>query len=87
MSKINWDSYLEPPDEEYPCEICGEHPDNCICPECHICGEIGYKRCYVNHGMTRTEEQKFSLECANRKWELETLREMEYFRLADMEDL
>ena len=46
---------------EYPCEVCGEYPDNCICPECPICGTNGDPECYKNHGMIRTPEQIKSL--------------------------
>lgn len=32
-----------------PCECCGEFPDDCFCPTCPKCGEIGNKFCYVDH--------------------------------------
>jgi hypothetical protein len=56
-------------DNDGPCEVCGEHIDNCICPECPVCGECGNPDCYIHHGLRRTEEQKFSLTCAEREWE------------------
>jgi hypothetical protein len=31
---------------EEPCEVCGKMPDDCICPECVCCGEIGRLFCY-----------------------------------------
>jgi hypothetical protein len=31
---------------EEPCEVCGQWPDDCICPECPICGEYGRSGCY-----------------------------------------
>ena len=52
-----------------PCAICGEDIEVCSCPECPICGDIGNPRCYLDHGMRRTELQKFTLECAERQWE------------------
>lgn len=60
-----------PPDyDDEPCEVCGEHVDNCVlCPCCPVCGDYGNKDCYLDHGMRRTEEQKFSLECNERQWE------------------
>ena len=62
--------YWDPPDfEDYPCDVCGEMEDNCICPECPECNNWGDPTCYLNHGLQRTEEQKFSFECANRWWE------------------
>jgi hypothetical protein len=56
-----------PWDEPWICEICGGDEDTCICPECPICGEYGDPNCYFEHGMRRTEEQKFSLECSERE--------------------
>lgn len=32
--------------EEGHCECCGNHSDNCICPECTSCGAQGDFRCY-----------------------------------------
>jgi len=58
-----------PDDEENPCEVCGEWPDTCICPACSICGDYGNRYCYFQHGMKRTEEQKFLFEINNRMWE------------------
>jgi hypothetical protein len=26
---------------EGPCDICGQSIDNCKCPECHTCGDVG----------------------------------------------
>lgn len=39
-------AYLTPPDDEGPCECCGRPVDDCICPECDICGESGNPDCY-----------------------------------------
>jgi len=65
-----------PPDcDDQPCDVCGESMEDCFCPECPECGTVGDPYCYINHGLKRTEEQKFSLECANRWWELETFRD------------
>ena len=69
-----------PPEyDEEPCEICGEHIDNCTCPECPECGSVGDPRCYIEHGMRRTEEQKFSLECNERDWEEANRAENKYW--------
>ena len=68
-----------PFDEEYPCEICGEMPDDCICPECPICGSTGDPDCYRGHGMQRNEIQKFNLEVNERLWAKETERENKYY--------
>jgi len=48
-------------DMEYPCEICGNYIDDCICPECPICGGVGDPNCYKKHGLIVSEEQKKSL--------------------------
>lgn len=56
-----------PPEDPEFCEMCGEYYDNCICPECPECGSIGDPWCYKHHGLKRTEEQKFSMECIERE--------------------
>lgn len=28
------------------CECCGHDPEDCICPECLVCGEQGNPKCY-----------------------------------------
>jgi hypothetical protein len=33
-----------------PCQVCGQWPDSCICPECPSCGEQGNPRCYEDCG-------------------------------------
>ena len=35
-----------PGDEDYPCEICGNSVDDCVCPECPKCSEYGNPKCY-----------------------------------------
>lgn len=35
---------IDPPEE--PCEVCGNYPDDCICPECPTCGLYGDPDCY-----------------------------------------
>lgn len=52
-----------------PCDICGLSEYDCVCPECPICGCHGDPTCYLEHGMKRTEEQKFFKEVAERYWE------------------
>ena len=32
--------------DEFPCDVCGEYLDVCICPECPRCGEVGNPDCY-----------------------------------------
>jgi hypothetical protein len=38
MNELSWD--------EYSCEVCGYYSDDCVCPECPLCGEIGDPYCY-----------------------------------------
>jgi hypothetical protein len=52
---VSYEAWGEPPD--LPCDVCGAYDDRCVCPECPACGAIGDPRCYVEHGMERTEEQ------------------------------
>lgn len=61
---------IDPP--EAPCSVCGEFEDSCICPECPICHSFGDPLCYRKpdgHGLTASEEQRFSLACREREWE------------------
>ena len=41
------------------CDVCGGDPegDDCICPECPVCGSAGEPGCYENHGLVRSEGQ------------------------------
>lgn len=57
-----------------PCEVCGNFPDDCICPECPECGDYGNPACYDTtsshyHGLTRTQEQIDSLAQKEKEWE------------------
>lgn len=36
-----------PGDEEGPCAVCAKWPDDCVCPECVVCGEQGNPQCYA----------------------------------------
>ena len=82
------DWYLDPPDEEEDCKVCGaEDVDFCICQECPVCFCCGDSKCYTNHGLRRTEEQKFALECANRWWELNSWKEQEGIKSAILESI
>jgi hypothetical protein len=59
-------------DPDPPCEVCGEDPYYCICPECPVCNDVGNRLCYINHGLHRSELQKFYLECNKRDWKADS---------------
>jgi len=42
-------------DYDPPCEICGKFPEDCICPECPVCGNYGDPKCYQEHGLIKTQ--------------------------------
>lgn len=47
-----------PPDDyEGPCDVCGNLVDNCVCPECPVCGDYGNPDCYEKHGLIPSLEQ------------------------------
>lgn len=46
-----------PGEEEYPCEVCGKFPEDCICPECPVCSTQGDPKCYIEHGLVLSAEQ------------------------------
>jgi len=54
---------------DQPCEVCGQFPDDCICPECKVCGGQGDPTCYRDHGMEKSDEQIESLKAAEAEWE------------------
>jgi hypothetical protein len=63
-----------PFDDDYPCEVCGgfdtirgKGPNQCVCPECPVCGEVGDPTCYEDHGMQFTVEQKQRMAEADRR--------------------
>lgn len=36
-----------PWNQEYgPCQVCGQAEDDCVCPECPVCGAYGDSHCY-----------------------------------------
>jgi hypothetical protein len=51
-------------EDDRPCEVCGARDlDECVCPQCPICKEVGDPGCYATtenggHGMETTEEQR-----------------------------
>lgn len=61
-----------------PCEVCCQDIDDCVCPECPICGRQGDPACYVDHGLRRTEDQKFLKEITERSWEEDARIQYEY---------
>lgn len=74
-----------PPDEDPICQVChGNYDaDECICPECHVCGEAGDPYCYGAHGMVRSQAQIDLRDTIERQWEEEARAETECF--ADLE--
>lgn len=42
-----------PPEYDDPCicEVCGASTDDCDCPTCAKCGEVGNAKCYQDHGL------------------------------------
>lgn len=57
-----------PGDEPFYCEVCGQLDENCICPECPVCGDYGNPHCYRKHGLEFSKYQKISLEYMELKW-------------------
>jgi len=63
MGKFGWSlpagcGTLPGEESEGPCQVCGAFDvDDCICPECPICTEIGNPDCYDEHGLERNLKQ------------------------------
>lgn len=99
MSIFGWDyppgCSSVPGDEEFPCSVCGQWMDDCICPECPVCGEIGNPDCYgdpvhdpaapvpipcrLHHGLHRTREQYASMTAKQAQWAQEAQDEYHYW--------
>ena len=49
-------------DKDFPprCDVCGLKEADCICPACPVCGAYGDPKCYEEHGMERTNEQRWT---------------------------
>ena len=47
-----------PPDNDGPCDVCGYMFDQCICPECEICGEFGDHDCYTKGHLVLSDAQR-----------------------------
>lgn len=82
LRRPNFDSYYDPPNhDDFPCDVCGKRADDCICPECPVCGEYGDMRCYIgglfNHGLIRTLEQESSFAAFCKSCDDEALAEAE----------
>jgi hypothetical protein len=58
--KPNTRTTLPTPDDP-PCEVCGNFEENCVCPICPVCGEVGNPACYLaaptGHDLALTAEQ------------------------------
>lgn len=67
--------------DDPPCDICGQEIENCICPECSVCGQIGERQCYgelpgaETHGLVRSGWQLALKEAAEADWEAEARAE------------
>lgn len=72
--------------QEGPCEVCGKGCDDCICPECDLCGSQGDPDCYDPyqfrpgfHGLFRTQAQIDSLADAEVMWAADCEAEAKYW--------
>ena len=62
----------DPPDNgPCHCQVCNGDvdKDECICPPCPVCEEVGRERCLHEHNMMRTPEQKEQFDRKNQEWE------------------
>jgi hypothetical protein len=70
----------EPPDPaDFPCIVCGQLLDDCICPECPVCGTPGDPGCYPAHGLVRSLAQVVLRAEMDRQIEEEARREALYY--------
>lgn len=83
MTISGYDSWLEPPEPDVFCEICGGNVDldECICPECPVCGVVGDYICYKKHGLVVSDEQKENKERLIKLEQEQARLEDEYFEM------
>jgi hypothetical protein len=68
-------------EDEPPCEVCGKFSEDCICPECPVCGCHGDPKCYrpeYGHGLVPTQEQQESLALMEAGWKAQQEAEAEW---------
>lgn len=82
MSKFGWsypagaanDPFAPYNQTDVPCSMCGQWPDDCICPECPVCHTHGSPKCYIQsdsdygHGLLPTQAQIQSLAAKEAEW-------------------
>lgn len=57
-----------PDDEPCYCDVCGQLDDECVCPECPLCGEVGDRECYDDlnnekrHGLEVSDRQRDAIQ-------------------------
>lgn len=68
------------PYDDVICEVCGNPSDDCVCPECPVCGEWGNESCYHDapspngHNQIRTREQIETLAENKKRWDEDSER-------------
>jgi hypothetical protein len=79
-----------PGEEPYFCDVCYSTEDECVCPECKVCGEVGNADCYTEfnnmkdesrhplHFMELTEEQRATRERNEELMQEEAAADREY---------
>jgi len=43
--------------DEPPCAVCDRPLDECLCPECPVCGAVGDPACVEQHGLPKPSER------------------------------
>jgi hypothetical protein len=74
-----------------PCEICGGNPDanECICPECTVCGAYGDPYCYEKGHLTLNIAQYMQLKELEAAWkeEADAMAEAQYQDYKEVESI
>ena len=64
---------------DQPCDVCGKMADDCICPECTVCGAQGDPKCYPDHYLVETHEQLESRKAYEDQCAADAKAEAEYW--------
>ena len=65
--------------ESFPCDVCGRYDDDCICPECFVCGAIGDMKCYRAGHLEFSQEQNESRQAAHEQAQLDAKADNAYW--------
>ena len=86
MSTFGWDlppgcsTRDLPGNQSYPCDVCGRLDDDCICPECFVCGSVFTISCYRAGHLVLSQEQIKSRQATREQARADAEAENDFWR-------